>query len=137
LKGRPEAAEVLTFLRNFVAAVDLHAVVGAELLMGAHGRGEPAAIRKRLIDPFKPNRVIVPDATDLLAAGDAVRTMNRKWGTPPELAQRNFWNDVIIAVSCRSRGVVVLSRDADHARIAQVVGHVYRSAFPNNTSVTE
>jgi predicted nucleic acid-binding protein len=42
LKDRPAAAEVLTFLRTFVALVDFHAVVGAELLMGAHTRGEPS-----------------------------------------------------------------------------------------------
>lgn len=131
LRGRPEAAEVLAFMRTFVAAVDLHAVVGAELLMGAHARGEPAAIRKRFIDPFKPQRVLVPDAADLLAAGDAVRMMSRKWGVPhPELEQRNFWNDVIIAVSCRRRGFVLLSRDPDHARIAPFVGHTYSSTFP-------
>jgi hypothetical protein len=60
LKDRAASAEVLMFLRTCVAAVDFHAVVGAELLMGAFTRGEPAAIRKRFIDPFKPRRVIVP-----------------------------------------------------------------------------
>ena len=132
LRGRPAAAEVLAFMRTFVAAVDLHAVVGAELLMGAHARGEPAAIRKRFIDPFKPQRVLVPDAADLLATGDAVRVMYEKWGVHPELEQRNFWNDVIIAVSCRRRGFVLLSRDPDHARIAPFVGHMYSSTFPTN-----
>lgn len=44
LKGRPTAVEVLDFLRVFVAAVDLHAVVGAELLIGAHGRGDRKSV---------------------------------------------------------------------------------------------
>lgn len=130
LKGRPTAVEVLDFLRVFVAAVDLHAVVSAELLIGAHGRGEPNAIRKRFIDRFKPHRVIIPDDADLFAAGDAIRKMSERWGPHPELAQRNFWNDVIIATSCRRRGVVLLSRDPDHERIAAFVGHTHRSTFP-------
>lgn len=60
LRDRPAAAEVLEFLHTFVAAVDFHAVVGAALLIGAHGRGEPNAIRNRFIDRFKPHRVITP-----------------------------------------------------------------------------
>jgi predicted nucleic acid-binding protein len=130
LKDRPEAAGVLAFLRTFVGVVDFHAVVGAELLFGAHGRGEAAAIRRRFIDPFKPKRVIALDAGDLLAAGDAIRTMSARGGPHSDLQQRNFWNDVLIAVSCRRRGAVLLSRDPDHARIAAVVGHAYAATLP-------
>lgn len=130
LRGRPEAADVLAFVREFVAVIEFHAVVGAELLFGAHGRGEPAMIRRRFIDRFRPERVIVPDAADLLAAGDAIRVMTDRWEPHPQLHRRDFWNDVVIAVSCRRRGVVLLSRDPDHARIATVVGHAFRGDFP-------
>ncbi len=132
LRDRPAAGDVLAFLRGFVAAVDFHAVVGAELLFGAHGHGEPGAIRKRIIDRFKPQRLIVPAAADLLAAGDAIRKLTEQWGPHPELEQRNFWNDVVIAVSCRRRGTVLLSRDPDHTRIATVVGHAYSATFPTD-----
>lgn len=130
LKNRPQATDVLAFLRAFVGAVDFHAVVGAELLFGAHERGEPQAIRQRFIGRFKPQRMIVPDAADLFAAGDVIREMAEQWGPHPELEQRNFWNDVLIAVSCRRRGVVLLSRDPDHARIANVVGHAFSATLP-------
>lgn len=130
LKDRPAAVEVLEFLRRSVAAVDFHAIVGAELLMGAHGRGEPAAIRKRFIVPFKPTRVIVPDAEDLFMAGDAIRRMSERRGDHPELRLRNFWNDVVIAVSCRRRGIVLLTRDPDHADIMKFVGHSWSAIFP-------
>lgn len=53
LRDRPAAADVLAFLRAFVAAVDFHAVVGAELLFGARAPGEPKAIRKRIINPLQ------------------------------------------------------------------------------------
>nr|MBA3345196.1 hypothetical protein [Gemmatimonadales bacterium] len=88
------------------------------------------AVRKRIIARFKPDRLIIPDAADLLAAGDAIRTLAAQAGAHPELEQRNFWNDVVIAVSCRRRGAVLLSRDADHVRIVAVVGHSHSDTFP-------
>jgi predicted nucleic acid-binding protein len=130
LTGRSGAADVLAFVRAFAGSLDFHAVVGAELLYGAHGAGEPRAIRQRIIDPFKPGRVIVPDAADLFRAGDVVREMAGERGPHPELERRDFWNDVLIAVSCRRRGAVLLTGDADHARIADVVGHAWRADFP-------
>ena len=130
LRDRPEAAAVLTFMSEFVSQVDFHVVVGAELLYGAHARGEPAAIRQRFIGRFRPGRTIVPEATDYLTAGDVIRAMAERWGPRPELGRRNFWNDVLIAVSCRRRGAVLLSRDPDHLRIAPFVGHAYDAAFP-------
>lgn len=131
LRNRPAAADVLAFLRTFVAAVDFHAVVGAELLFGAHGRGESKAIRRGIVERFKPQRLIVPDAADFFAAGDAICALAERAGRHPELERRNFWNDVLIAVSCRRRGRVLLSRDPDHARIAAVVGHTHRTTFPD------
>lgn len=122
---------MLAFLAEFFTDVDFHAVVGAELLVGAHSRGEPEAVRRRFIDPFTPNRIIVPDANDLLGAGDVIRSMAERRGAHPELERRDFWNDVLIAVSCRRRGVVLLSRDPDHARIASFAGHAYSATFPS------
>lgn len=130
LRGTPGGAAVLDFLASHVTAVDFHALVGAELLVGASGAAEATAIRQRLIDRFKPERLLVPDAADLLAAGDAVRRMRDRGGDHAEHAQRNFWNDVVIATSCRRRGRVLISRDRDHARIAAVVKHRVRSALP-------
>lgn len=130
LRGTADGAAVLEFLTAHVAAVDFHAVVGAELLFGASGRTEAAAIRQRLVDRFKPERLLVPDAGDLLAAGDAVRVLRERRGDHPEHARRSFWNDVIIATSCRRRGRVLVSRDGDHARITRVVKHRVLTALP-------
>lgn len=56
--------------------------------------------------------------------------MREQWGAHQGLEQRNFWNDVVIAVSCRRRGVTLLSTDRDHTRIASFVGHTYSARFP-------
>lgn len=130
LRGRTNAADTLRFLARHVAAVDFHALVGAELLVGAGDGAESTAIRQRLIDRFKPGRVLVPDADDLLAAGDALRMLRDRDGAHPEHERRNFWNDVIIAVSCRRRGRALVSRDQAHARIAPVVKHRVLTALP-------
>jgi predicted nucleic acid-binding protein len=130
LRGTPAGAAVVQFLAARVAVVDLHALVGAELLAGAVSAAQATGIRQRLMERFKPARLLVPDATDLLAAGDAIRLLRSRNGDHPEHAQRNVWNDVIIAVSCRRRGRVLISRDQDHARIAAVVRHHVLTALP-------
>jgi predicted nucleic acid-binding protein len=130
LRGAPEGGVVVQFLAARVGAVDFHALVGAELLIGAAGPAQATAIRQRLVDRFKAERLLVPDATDLLAAGDALRLLRDRDGDHPGHARRNFWNDVIIAVSCRQRGRVLVSRDRDHARIAAVVKHQVLTALP-------
>jgi predicted nucleic acid-binding protein len=97
LRGDPTAAATIRFLATHVAAVDLPALVGAELLIGAVDAAAATAIRQRLVDRFKPARVLVPDADDLLAAGDALRALRDRDGVHPEHERRNFWNDVLIA----------------------------------------
>jgi predicted nucleic acid-binding protein len=130
LRGTAAGAATLRFLAAHVAAVDFHAVVGAELLVGASDAAEAAAIRRRLVDRFKPERLLVPDAADLFAAADAIRALRARHGDHPEHARRNFWNDVVIAATCRRRGRVLVSRDRDHARIAAVVDHRVLTALP-------
>jgi predicted nucleic acid-binding protein len=131
LRGAPGAADTLRMLSARVAAVDFHALVGAELLIGAVDAAAAAAIRQRLVDRFKPARVLVPDRDDVLAAGDAVRVLRDRDGAHPEHERRNFWNDVLIAVSCRRRGRVLVSRDRDHERIARVVKHRVITTLPD------
>lgn len=123
LRATPAGVAVAEFLSERAAYVDFHALVGAELLVGTSSSAEATAVRQRIVDRFKPARLFAPDAADLLAAGDAIRLLRQRRGDHPELAQRSFWNDVVIAVSCRRRGRVLISRDGDHARIAEVVRH--------------
>ena len=130
LRGRPAGAETLRFLGRHVATIDFPALVGAELLLGAGDAAESTAIRQRLIDRFKPTRLVVPDAADLLAAGDALRALRERDGPHPEHERRAFWNDLVIAVSCRRQGRVLVSEDRDHERIVSIVKHRVLPALP-------
>jgi predicted nucleic acid-binding protein len=132
LRGAPGAADTLRRLAARVAAVDFHALVGAELLIGAVDAAAATAIRQRLVDRFKSARIVVPDRDDLLAAGDALRALRVRDGAHPEHERRSFWNDVLIAVSCRRRGRVLVTRDRDHERIARVVQHRVVTALPES-----
>lgn len=130
LRGTPDGAAVLHFLAAHVGAVDFHALVGAELLIGASGPAEATAIRQRLVNRFKPARLLTPDAADLLAAGNAVRALRARDGDHPEHARRDFWNDVVIAASCQRGARVLVSRDHDHERIARIIKHRVLTALP-------
>ena len=74
--------------------------------------------------------MIVPDPAGLLSAGDAIPATGARWGAHPRLAGRDFGNVVLIAVSFRRRGAVLLSRDADRSAIAQFVGRSYSPVLP-------
>lgn len=130
LRGGPGEDAVLRFLGSNVDDVDFHALVGAELLLGAVTPGAVDDVHQRVLGRFKPARLLVPDQGDLLAAGDALRRLRELDGEHPEHRQRNFWNDVIVAVTCRRRGRALVTHDADHARIARVVKHRVLKALP-------
>lgn len=123
LRASAAGAETRDFLAARRNDIDFHALVGAELLVGALSAAEAVAIQQRVIDRFTPARLIGLDVSDMLAAGEALRLLRQRFGPHPEHDQRSFWNDVLIAVSCRRRGAVLISRDHDHARIAEVVKH--------------
>jgi predicted nucleic acid-binding protein len=99
----------------------LSAVVAQELRAGVRGAAVKV-LEQSLLRPFETrSRVIVPGyaawkgAGEVLSALVEARTMN--W---PGVS-RSFVNDVLIALSCREAGVVLVTENQrDFARIAEV-----------------
>jgi predicted nucleic acid-binding protein len=97
--------------------------VVAELLQGARSTAEERLIARRFVDPVPPNRRIAATPAEWARTGATIARMLRAGHDPAELARRSFWLDVHIAQLCRLRGVLLLTDDADHRRIAPYVGH--------------
>ena len=112
-------AELGAFLTAFAPVVHMSAVVVQELRAG--GRGAAAArLETALISPFeRRDRVITPSYGAWKEAGRVLSELvvPEAWAS----VTRSFVNDVLLAMSCRESGAVLVTRNvADCERIAKV-----------------
>jgi predicted nucleic acid-binding protein len=120
-------------LRAFHAAYapfeHLSAVVAHELRAGARGRSA-AVLEKHVIEPFeRRGRVFTPSYEAWKEAGRVLAQLTKGSGWVG--ASRAFVNDVILAMSCRESGVVLVTRNiTDFARIARVRAFDFVPAWP-------
>ena len=134
LRSATSAAAMREFAAGAFPLVVGHSVVVSELAIGAQSLQEQHAVRHLTLDRFKGERLIVPTAADWWSAGQALMKLYHQLGDHPEFTRRSFWNDVIIACSCRSRGAILITSDlSDHARIQSVVKHAYVAPYPAPT----
>jgi predicted nucleic acid-binding protein len=101
--------------------------VMAELLQGARSPSEAARLRQRFLDPVPERRRVAATDAEWAGTGELVSAMLRAGHDGEELALRNFWLDVHLAYLCRSRGIVLLTDDGDHARIRAHARHTPRA----------
>jgi len=123
LRGSARAAAIHAGLHVAGMHVVVLMPVIAELLQGARSTREEKLIAQRFVDPVPPSRRIAATPAEWARTGATVARMLRAGHDPAELARRSFWLDIHIAQLCRHRGVLVLTDDADHRRIARYVGH--------------
>lgn len=117
------------FLRRGLALTYVSAVVGMELLAGARSDAHALALESELLGPFqRRDRVFEPSAGALLTVG---RLLSRLTASGKPLPSRSFVNDLMIGVSCRERGLTVLTRDPDFQRVRRLVpGLRVEAPFP-------
>ena len=99
----------------------LSAVVAEELMAGV--RGEAARVLERsLLLPFeRRGRVIVPTYAAWKGAGEVLSALVAAHKVRWHEVSRSFVNDVLLALSCREAGVVLVTENhRDFTRIAEV-----------------
>jgi len=108
LKGDAAAAAKMREIESLGETVSLAAPSLAELLLGAHFKG--GALLRETLDVVSRLEVLEVDAT---VAGEAGRLgaelLRRGLGLPT--------TDLLIAAAARLRGQILVTRDADFARI--------------------
>ena len=116
------AEELVAFYFGFLPVTSLHAVVIQELLLGAIDRRRRAAVRSAYIRPFESRRrVITPTTGDWIRSGEVVGELVQRKLLSPGGFGRSFLNDVLLAVSCRSAGITLVTDNAaDFALIQRV-----------------
>lgn len=110
----------------------LSAVVAQELRAGVRGKAANVLEQSVLLPFEKRGRVIVPGYTAWKGAGEVlsalVEARKLRW---PDVS-RSFVNDVLIALSCREAGVVLVTENQrDFARIAEVRRFEFVAPWPS------
>ena len=120
-----EEARLVDFHRQFAPVQYLSVVVALELRAGARTPAARARLQRHVVRPFEERgRIIVPGRQSWDLAGDAMAQLRPAPG-------RAFYNDVLIAASCREHGVTLVTRNLrDFARINEVLPFDFVEAWP-------
>ena len=113
----------------------LSSVVAAELRAGARTAEDREKLEERVLGPFvRRGRLIAPSAAAWDALGLTLATLREEEGLQPGQVQRGFAFDILLAHSCRERGMVLVTRNTrDMARIRGVFTFEYVEPYPDRT----
>ena len=119
LRSSDGALALDSFLRANAPAIYLSGIVAQELIAGARPQ-DVADVEDEFVDVVaRRGRVFVPSFAAWTEAGRAIARLVGKaeWKSLP----RSFINDVLLAMSCREAGVILVTSNLrDFERIAKV-----------------
>lgn len=121
-RDRAWAEQLVAFYASFLPVTFLHAVVVQELLLGAVDPRRGRALYEGYVAPFEARgRVLTPSYRSWRRSGEVVATLVHRRRLSPGGFSRSFLNDVLLAVSCREAGAVLITTNArDFTRIKSV-----------------
>jgi predicted nucleic acid-binding protein len=114
-------AELQIFHTAYAPFEHLSAVVVQELRAGVSGRAA-AQLQRHVLAPFeRRGRVFAPSYATWKATGEILAHMAERGSLDWRAVSRGFVNDVLLAMSCRDAGIVLVTRNTgDFERIASV-----------------
>lgn len=110
----------------------LSAVVAHELRAGAQAPGAATALQRAVLEPFeRRGRLLTPSYRAWTLAGEVLAQLASEDGLELGRMPKGFVHDVLLAVTCRESGVVLVTENArDFARIRRVVDMDYVPPWP-------
>jgi predicted nucleic acid-binding protein len=129
------AAGFRGFHQTHLPRIIFSAVVFSELLVGANSRSRERVLRRTLLEPFRSRRRILVPTLQTWESASAVDRRLRSLGSfDSSLAQRAFFNDILIAVGAREIGATVITKNlADFGLIARVFDVRFAPPWPHFT----
>jgi predicted nucleic acid-binding protein len=129
----PVANEALQrFHRAFSPFEHLSVIVAQELRAGVQRAGDRKALERNLLAIFKRvERTITPSADAWHRSGDLLAEMARQDGLEIARVSKAFANDVLLALSCREAGCVLITdNERDFQRIRRFVPFEFVRPWP-------
>jgi predicted nucleic acid-binding protein len=130
LRSEKDLAELSAFQFQRTAFIVMSAVVVQELRAGVRTPAAVAALESEVVAPFeRRSRLIAPTYWAWKETGRILSALvgPKDWRT----VSRSFVNDVLLAMSCREAGVVLVTRNLrDCERIASVRKFAFVPPWP-------
>lgn len=120
------------FHRVFAPFEYISVIVAQELRAGIRRPQDRKALEKNVLQVFEQaNRTITPSANAWHRSGDLLAAMARKEGLEITRLSKAFANNVLLALSCREAGcVLVTDNRRDFERIRQFVQFEFTQPWP-------
>jgi predicted nucleic acid-binding protein len=131
----PTANEALQqFHRVFAPVEHLSVVVAQELRAGARRVEDRRTLERHVLNVFKrANRTITPSSDAWHRSGTILAEMARKEGLEVARVSKSFANDVLLALSCREAGCVLVTDNArDFSRIRRFTQFEFTKPWPGS-----
>ena len=130
-----EANQALQQFHRLYAPFEyLSVIVAQELRAGVRRPQDRKALEKHVLDVFeRADRTIAPSPTAWHRSGDILAEMARKDGLEIARISKSFANDVLLALSCREAGcVLVTDNQRDFLRIRRFVQFEFTQPWPGH-----
>jgi predicted nucleic acid-binding protein len=120
------------FHRRFAPFEYLSVIVAQELRAGVRRSADRKALERHVLHVFaRVHRVITPSAAAWHRAGDVLADMARQEGLESARVSKAFGNDLLLALSCREAGCVLVTDNArDFQRIRRFVPFEFTAPWP-------
>lgn len=129
----PVANEALQqFHRAFSPFQHFSVIVAQELRAGVKQPGDRKALERNVLKVFeRANRTITPSPDAWHRSGDLLAEMAKQEGLEIARVSKAFANDVLLALSCREAGcVLVTDNERDFRRIRRFVQFDFMKPWP-------
>jgi predicted nucleic acid-binding protein len=129
----PIANEALQrFHRAFSPFEHLSVIVAQELRAGVQQERDRKALERNVLRVFeRASRTITPSAGAWHRSGDLLSEMAKEEGLEIARLSKAFANDVLLALSCRESGCVLVTENArDFSRIRRFISFQYVKPWP-------
>jgi len=127
------AGALVQFTSMFLPQIYLHAIVVQELAIGAVHESGRRQLEREVVAPFeRRGRVVVPGYRAWKRSGEVIAELVDRKVLSPGGFGRSFLSDVLLAVSCREEGLVILTRNTvEFDRISKVEPVRYAQPWPS------
>ena len=120
------------FHRVFAPFEYLSVVVAQELRAGIRRPEDRRAMEKNVLNVFaRANRIVTPSANAWHRSGDVLASMADKEGLEVGALSKAFGNDVLLALSCREAGCVLVTENRrDFQRLQRFIQFEFVEPWP-------